>query len=241
LKIKRSILFLAIGTLLFCWTAVPAWAKARIVVDAAHGGSDGGVKAGSQVEKDWNLRFAQALEKAFTDAGYDVVLIRKRDETLASDKRAEMINTSGASAVIILHADREWTGSQRGPMLVVEPPNRADQGEAGEMPRWGVITPSEYHQSLRLARAIAQGMGIGAELSPLSDSRGLAGEAIGAEGRIYCLPHQSLRNLSRPAVVLTPLFLTSGSDLKKFSTAEALAEFAGQVVRGTSTYLQAAP
>lgn len=232
---------LTLGMALLLLSASSAWAKAKVVVDAAHGGTDAGVKAGSQVEKDWNLKIAEALERAFTDAGFDVVVIRRRDETISPDKRAEMINTSGASAVIVVHADREWTGSQKGPLFVVEPPNRADIGEPGEIPRWGVITPYMYHLNLRLAKFIAQGFGLTGELSTLSDGRGMTGEVSGPEGRILCLAHQSLRNLTRPAVVLIPLFLTSESDLKKFSSSEGLADFAAKVVRGTSNFLQTAP
>lgn len=233
--------FLIFGTVFVLLNPSGAWAKPRIVLDAAHGGSDAGVKAGSQVEKDWNLKITEALERAFEDAGYDVVVIRKKDETLSSDKRVEMINTSGASAIIIIHADREWTGNQRGPILVVEPPNRGDQVDPGEIPRWGVITPYQYHLSLRLAKSIALGLGLSGELSNLSDSRGMAGETGTPDGRIYCLPHQSLRNLTRPAIVLTPLFLTSALDIKKFSSSDDLTNFAAKVVRGTSAFLQAAP
>jgi N-acetylmuramoyl-L-alanine amidase len=52
------------------------------------------------------------------------------------------------------------------------------------------------------------------------------------------LPHQDLRYLSKPALVLTPLFLTSAGDLKKFSEAAALDDFAVKVVQGVGDYLQ---
>ena len=216
-------------------------AKPRIVLDAAHGGTDSGVKAGSESEKDWDLKFAQALQKAFETSGFEVVMIRRGDGTATPDKRSEMINTSQASAAIILHADREWTGAQRGAYLVVEPPTKLEAGEAGEIQRWGFIPLAQYRSSLKLARAIAQQLGIGTEFSNLSDNRGLAGEISTPEGRIFCLPHQSLRYLTLPSIVLSPLFLTSPSDVKKFSRAENMANFAAQVVQGTSEYFQIAP
>src|SRR5258708_32879036 len=101
-----------------------AAAKPRVVLDAAHGGNDPGSMAGSQIEKEWNAKIVRALEKAMESEGFEVVLIRKGDETIPEDKRVEMANTSQASAVIIVHAEREWTGTQTGPLAVVEPPNR---------------------------------------------------------------------------------------------------------------------
>jgi N-acetylmuramoyl-L-alanine amidase len=223
------------------WGGSSAQAKPRIVLDAAHGGADAGVKSGSQVEKDWNQKFAQALAKAFEAEGYEVVLIRKRDESLSLDKRVELANTSQASAVIVVHAEREWTGTQKGPFVVVEPPSKVETADLGEIQRWGFIPQTQYRSSLRLARSIAQALGIGTEISSLSDNRGLAGEKTSAEGRVHCLPHQSLRYLTVPALVLTPMFLSSPSDAKKYSGSESLANFAAKVVRGTNEYFQITP
>ena len=224
-----SVLFLLAGTVS---------AKPRIVLDAAHGGSDLGLKSGREVEKEWNSKIVLALQKAFEDGGFEVVVIRKGDASVAVDKRNEQINTSQASAAIIIHADREFTGVQRGPYLVVEPPSRFDPAESGESQKWGFISLNQYHSSLKLARSIAQKLEVETAFSPLSDSRGLGGETPAADGRIYCLPHQSLRYLTLPSVVITPLFLSSSSDVKKFSGGEYLSNFAAKVVSGTSEFLQ---
>ncbi len=236
--LRVGLLFFLLLTFL---PAGPLFARVKIVLDAGHGGSDTGVKSGSEVEKDWNLKFSQALEKAFAAAGYDVLSIRTKDESIPAAKRADMINASGAAAVIVIHADRDWTGSQKGPFLVVEPPTKPEAGDSAEIQRWGSVSLGEYRSSLKLARAIAQGLGVNGGFSLLSDSRGTMGEIPSADGKVFCLPHQNLRYLTRPAVVLTPLFLTSGIDIKKFSKSDALAEFASQVVEGTTAYLQGTP
>ncbi len=211
-------------------------AKAVIVLDAAHGGSDPGLKYGSEVEKEWNLRFALALEKALEEEGFEVVQVRHKDETIPLDKRAERANTAQASAILVIHADGEWAGERSGPMIIVEPPTQG--GESTEIPRWGVITPYQYRMSLKLGRDIAQALGFGMELSSLSDSRGTAGEALNDTARLYCLPHQGLRYLAPPAVVITPLFLSNPSDVKRFSADQAAADFAAQVARGVANFLQ---
>ncbi len=214
--------------------------KPRVVIDAAHGGSDPGSKAGSEVEKEWNLKIALALQKAFEATGFEVLMTRAGDDTVDAVKRTDLINTSRALAVIVVHADRDWTETQSGPVLVVEPPNQPAVQDADTIQRLGAVTPAQYRSSLRLARAIAQKLEINGSFAGLSDSRGTAGETLAANGRIYCLPHQSLRYLIKPAVILTPLFLTSSSDLKKFAQADHLTSFASKVAQGVADYLQIA-
>ncbi len=223
---------------LWLMASAPAMAKPRVVLDAAHGGNDPGVKFKSEVEKDWNYKIAQALQKAFEGAGFEVVMIRKGDSVITPEKRIELINTSQASAVIILHVDREWTGAQRGPYLVAEPPTRPEAGDSLEIQKWGFVSPALYHSSLKLARAIGQKLGVNTEFSNLSDTRGLAGEPTSPEGKVFCLPHQSLRFLTLPSVVLTPLFLSSTSDIKKYSSSGNLTDFSDKVVSATSEFLQ---
>jgi N-acetylmuramoyl-L-alanine amidase len=226
--------------LILCLLAVPAllWANPLILIDAAHGGSDSGVIAGKEQEKDWDLKFALSLKAAFSQAGFDVVLSRDSDATLDPDKRAQTINTSGAAAVLVLHADKETSGVVQGPFFVVEPPNHPDLAEGAEVRRWGLVTISQYRSSLRLARALASALGVGPDFSALSDSRGLLGESGTASGRILCSPEQSLRNLTLPAVDVLPLFLTNTSDLKKFSDSASIAAFNAKLVRGVSEYLR---
>ena len=224
------------GFLLILWAPSQGWSKPVIVVDAAHGGNDSGVKVGSELEKDWNLKFALAIGKALESLGFEVILVRQKDETLSQDKRAQIINTSQASAVLVIHADCDWTGNRRGPLIVVEPPTQGN--EATEIPRWGIITPYQYRNSLKLGRDIAQALGLNAELSSLSDSRGLAGEAVSPTSNLFCLPHQSLRYLTPPSAVITPLFLSSSQDIKKFSQDSAISEFAARVARGVEFFWQ---
>jgi N-acetylmuramoyl-L-alanine amidase len=247
LKIRKFHIFKSIWAGAVLSLSLAGWlvpdglsARPMVILDAAHGGNDSGIKSGSEVEKQWNLKVVQALETALNGMGFDVMLVRKGDETILEDKRVQIINTSQASAAIIVHADREWTGTQTGPILVVEPPNHPEGGFQ-EITQWGIITPGQYRSNLKLARDIIQRLGISPEFSYLSDSRGLAAENTSPVGRIFCLPHQSLRNLTLPAVVLTPLFLTSSGDLKKFSQAETLKDFADRVSQGVADFLGVPP
>jgi len=211
--------------------------RPQVVIDPGHGGSDPGSKEGSEVEKDWNLKIAQAIGKAFEANGYQVLMTRTSDDDLDAEKRINTINTSNAKVVLSIHADREWTGTQTGPFLVVEPPNQIAATDVDSIQPLGAITSVEYHASLKLARDIGQKLGANISMSDLSDSRGSAGEVISPNGKVACLPHQSLRYISKPAVLITPLFITSATDLKKFGETTAVDDFALKVVVGVSDYL----
>ena len=59
-----------------------------IVVDAGHGGMDGGgVGIDGIPEKDLNLQIAKQLEKALTDKGYHVVMTRTEDISLHEEDK----------------------------------------------------------------------------------------------------------------------------------------------------------
>src|ERR1041384_6514906 len=128
-------------------------AKPVVVVDAAHGGSDKGVQGGGKLEKDWTLKFAKALQKALEQKGLSVVMTRTGDDALSPEKRVETANVSWASAVLVLHAEREWSGGRQGPLLVVEPPRRGVGEEPSDMHKWGALSPFQYRENLKLAQA----------------------------------------------------------------------------------------
>ena len=62
-------------------------------------------------------------------------MVRKADETIPQEKREITLNTSGSSATLIIHVEREKTGAQNGAFMVVEPPTRADGMSSGEIQR----------------------------------------------------------------------------------------------------------
>lgn len=98
----------------------------KIILDAGHGGIDGGARYYGLQEKDITLAITLALGKILSDNGAEVQYTRdsdvdyytkgkggKRNDLL---KRIEMINGSGADAFVSIHcnADRSdrWYGAQ---------------------------------------------------------------------------------------------------------------------------------
>ncbi len=100
-----------------------------IVVDAGHGGMDGGgVGVDGTPEKDLNLQIAKKLEKALTENGYRVVMTRNEDVSLHdvetttvrsqknSDlkKRASIANQTKAGLFVSIHMNKYESADVKG-------------------------------------------------------------------------------------------------------------------------------
>ncbi len=110
--------------------AVPVFAlknEMTILLDAGHGGVDGGVsgrKTGVK-ESDLNLAITLALQEELTDAGFEVVLTRRTETGLYGtatkgfkkrdmQKRREIILAAKPDLVVSIHQNFYPTGNTRG-------------------------------------------------------------------------------------------------------------------------------
>lgn len=98
-----------------------------LVIDAGHGGIDGGVvgKNTKVKESDLNLQIAKKLEKLATGSSFSTVMTRKTADGLYGmatsgfksrdmQKRKEIINSSSADYVISIHQNRFHDEKRRG-------------------------------------------------------------------------------------------------------------------------------
>ena len=92
-----------------------------VVIDAGHGGIDGGVVGSQGVkESDINLKMAGILQKQLEKSGYGVVMTRTGKEALNNIKRLDMqarkdiIVKASPVAVISLHVNKFSDSSRRG-------------------------------------------------------------------------------------------------------------------------------
>ncbi|MBQ8684833.1 MAG: N-acetylmuramoyl-L-alanine amidase [Clostridia bacterium] len=113
----------------------------RIVLDAGHGGIDGGVTgAASGVrESDLNLQITMALKDELEDIGFEVVLTRKTEEGLYGttakgfkkrdmQKRKEIIEEAKPSLVISVHQNFYPLKSTRGAQVFYS--KESEEGKA---------------------------------------------------------------------------------------------------------------
>ena len=92
-----------------------------VVVDAGHGGIDGGVVGSAGVkESDINLAMARLLKSRLEEANYRVVMTREDENALSNIKRIDMqmrkeiILSSSPLTVISLHVNRFSDSARRG-------------------------------------------------------------------------------------------------------------------------------
>ena len=76
-----------------------------VVVDAGHGGSDGGTVSGKAVEKDINLSVALKLKAILENDNIEVILTRSSDENMSLAERTSVANDSNADFFISLHCN----------------------------------------------------------------------------------------------------------------------------------------
>lgn len=74
-----------------------------IVIDPGHGGTDEGCSRSGILEKDVNLKIAEAVESRLKEMGYQVQLTRVYDTELTLEKRVETAKEAGADAYISIH------------------------------------------------------------------------------------------------------------------------------------------
>ncbi len=129
-----SVLLITFLTFILCFSAIKinpvgrAYAnKVKIVLDAGHGGIDGGVcgvRTGVK-ESELNLKVVKKLEKHLTDAGMVVYLTRKSEEGLYGvansslkrkdmEKRRDIINKAKPTLVISIHMNQYSLSTRRG-------------------------------------------------------------------------------------------------------------------------------
>ena len=93
----------------------PVNTRRVIVVDAGHGGRDGGAQGAKSHEKDITLAAAQALRRRLERTGrYRVVLTRASDVFVPLEERVRIARRANADLFISLHADAGPDASRHG-------------------------------------------------------------------------------------------------------------------------------
>jgi len=111
-----SVLSLAVAAIVFGLQSAAqdrnaAGARFVVVLDAAHGGDDGGaLLSNSLTEKAYTLALSVKLRSLLMARGIPVVTTRESDVTVNPDRRAEIANRANAQACLSLHASESGSG-----------------------------------------------------------------------------------------------------------------------------------
>ena len=117
-----------------------------VVIDAGHGGIDGGVVANGVKESDLNLEYSKTLGEYFSERGFNVVYTRKTKEGLygmATNgfkmrdmlKRKEIIQEAQPNVVISVHMNRFSKSSRSGPQVFFQEEDSSGRQLAESMQR----------------------------------------------------------------------------------------------------------
>lgn len=116
--------------------------KPNIVIDAGHGGEDGGAVADDgTVEKDINLKISLSLRDLFKKAGYNVTMTRDKDTSLYNSdektikskktadmkKRLEIYNSRSDNIIISIHQNKFEEKKYSGAQVFYSPNNESSQ------------------------------------------------------------------------------------------------------------------
>lgn len=135
--------------------------KYTIVLDAGHGGEDGGAVANNVTEKDVNLQITKILYEMFTSNGYEVILTRDDDtsietsgDTLRDRKvsdmknRLEIFNSNPDNIVISIHQNKFTESKYSGTQVFYSPNNEKSSllAESIRQSVTGLIQPENERQ-----------------------------------------------------------------------------------------------
>ena len=189
----------------------------RIIIDAGHGGEDGGAEVDSVLEKDINLNIANTLADILRASGYEVAEVRDTDISVYTDgadtlrekkvsdlkNRVNLFNSDARNIVVSIHQNKFESAKYSGTQLFYSK-NDPDSAELADRIRTAVVMLIQ-HDNTR-------------ELKP-------AGEDI------YILD-----NATVPAVIVECGFLSNDSERELLVTQEYQSEMAYAIAMGVIDY-----
>ncbi len=199
-------------------SAPPANQKPVIVIDAGHGGEDGGAVVGEVLEKEINLAVSRDLADYLTLCGFEVKMTRQTDDSLSNEgadirarkvndmkRRLEIYNSSPRNIIIGIHQNKFSDASSHGAQIFYSPNTEG---------------------SASLAESIR-----GAIISSLQPDNSRECKAAGKE--IYLL-----KNAEYPAVLVECGFLSNRGEREKLLSEEYRRQLAAAIATGLLNYYQ---
>lgn len=183
-----------------------------VVIDAGHGGVDGGVVSADGVkESDLNLEYSKTLGEFFVRCGFNVVYTRKTHDGLYGlatngfkmrdmQKRREIICNASPNFVISIHMNKFSQTSRSGPQVF-------------------------YQSDDNFGRTLAQSI-----QTVFNNFTGNSHEAIGGD-------YYVCRESPCAAVIVECGFLSNAAETEKLQTEEYKEELCSKIFEGVMLYL----
>lgn len=207
--------------------APQARAKRRIIIDAGHGGKDGGaLGTRSTREKDINLAAAKELASLLGEENlFDVVMTRPDDTFIPLAERSRIANDGKADLFVSLHCNAHRNKRERGFEVYFLSENASDpEAERLAQVENSVValegkTPADEEAALILrAMSKTENINDSSELAALI-SRSLSRRTDLSVRGVKQAGFFVLRGTDAPAVLVEMAFLTNRDDEAKLKTA----------------------
>jgi N-acetylmuramoyl-L-alanine amidase len=190
-----------------------------IVIDAGHGGIDGGTKSGDLLEKEINLDIAKRLKETLELRGYNIILTREEDISLDKlskisgsrhlkdlNARTCIINSSNAQLFLSIHVNYHINNSNANGAIV--------------------FFNEKYAESGTLAYCIQRAMNkieFNNKKQTIHDPK---------NGKYYLLAYSNI-----PGVIIETAFLSNESDRINLRNGEFLELIAWSIADGVDRYM----
>jgi len=193
-----------------------------ICIDPGHGGKDTGKIQRSNYEKTFTLLLAQEVATRLKTFNLNVVMTRKKDETLELSDRTEFASRKKADLFVSLHYNAASPNISGVEVYCLAPAGLASSNEGGgRSGRHACPGNNQNSQNILLAqkvqRMILHGTGL--------EDRGLKRSRF-----------QVLRDARMPAILIEGGFMTNPGDAKKIYDPKFRARMAQCIVDGIIAY-----
>ena len=180
-----------------------------IVIDAGHGGHDGGCHAGGVYEKDLTLAIATEVSSQLAAAGATVLMTRKGDTYPTLDERCQLANKSKADFFISIH---------------INAPGKGKASPSGTQTYHRMNKP----MSLLLAECVHR---------ELMKATGMPNQGYKSDRVLYKGGLKVLRDTTMPAILIECGFITHPNDRSKMQQKSYRQSVGSSIVKGLKVYL----
>ncbi|WP_395749943.1 N-acetylmuramoyl-L-alanine amidase [Prosthecobacter sp.] len=193
-----------------------------VVVDAGHGGHDGGAVSHGVIEKNLSLDIAIRLKKELQAAGLRVVMTRSSDCFLSLDERAALAGAHRADAFVSVHLNTDGEGSEAEGIETYFAENKGLSAR--------LLAPTEG--------AKEQADESGAEFAKVVQ-RLVCGTTRAENRGIKARDYAVVARAACPAVLVECGFITSASESVRLKKEGYRDQIANGIARGVVLFLQA--
>lgn len=190
---------------------VPVWVNAPLVVmvDAGHGGAQGGVQSGDIIEKNIALSISEKVKQYAEASGMKVIMTRTTDADISINDRIQAAVNAQPDIVVSIHVNGDPKNENLNGIECYAGPNNA---------------PGHAATSIKAANGLLQSLSL---LNGIRVNRTLQSRTtgIGILKRVPC-----------PAVLLECGYLTNSDDRGFITTAANQEQLAKQIVEGLVKY-----